>query len=382
MTFICSDIIRSGLSHGFLLRLLIITSTAIYLFLFTQPVKGATLLVPRQHSTIQDAVRVAGPGDLILVSPGKYQLSFDSLTIINESLTIKSTSGPEQTILSGMGSRPIITIDGKSKVIIDGFTISARSPVGDNSALYGGGIYCAPGTAPAIINNIFTGNLSSFGGAIYCDTQSSPVISGNLLIKNRALISGGGIYSHKSSATIIGNRFQENTADNSGGAIATQRDASQITNNVIWKNRAHFGGGISCERAAAIIANNTIVGNQADYGGGVVIDKGSARLTNLILWQNKKQDLFLKQTTSQARPVHSNIQDGSFRGINGNISQDPVFKDLEKGDFHLLAQSPSIDSGAEDSFYKDVDNSRNDMGAYGGPDSSKLPNSAMKEKNE
>ncbi len=288
------------------LILLVIVISMILLF-FPPSILAGTLYVPQQFSTIQDAVRVAEPGETILVAPGEYKLFFENLTIINESLIIKSEKGPQVTAISGRGSQPVITIDGNSKVVINGFTITARSVAGGEPSSQGGGIYCAPGSSPTIINNIITRNISSFGGAIYCDTQSSPQIRSNLFLKNKALISGGGIFSHNSASTIVGNRFQENETGNSGGAIAAYRDASLITNNVIWQNKARFGGGISCDLAGSVITNNTIVGNHADYGGGIVVDKGSVRLANLILWNNKAADLFFKQTTPSTRPIPSNI---------------------------------------------------------------------------
>ncbi len=47
----------------------------------------------------------------------------------------------------------------------------------------------------------------------------------------------------------------------------------------------------------------------------------------------------------------------------GNISKDPKFADMNKGDFHLQSGSPCIDVGDPDSEYNDPDGSRNDLGA-------------------
>ena len=75
----------------------------------------------------------------------------------------------------------------------------------------------------------------------------------------------------------------------------------------------------------------------------------------------------MKETGPAARPVFSDIQDGSFRGMNGNIEADPLFMDPKQGDFHLQPNSPCKDKGMFDPFYMDVEGSANDMGAYGGP---------------
>lgn len=328
---------------------------------------AATLYFPKGNLPLQEVVNRAAPGDTIIVAPGVYPFFYETLTIINESLHIKSSHGPEQTVLLGRGKGPVVSFSRGSKVILDGFTITsvASSRVLD---LRGGGIYCAPESAPVIINNVIVGNAAVFGGAVYCDTLSAPVIQNNTIEKNSASVSGGGIYSFRSSGVISNNRLVENKAANSGGAIGGNRDGSRITNNIIWKNRAGFGGGISCDRSSTEISNNTIVLNHADYGGGIVVEKGSVRLTNMILWHNTKDELYLKQVGPAARPSYSLIGDGAFRGINGNIAKDPLFKNAEDGDFHLQPGSPCIDSGSIDPFYTDRDGSVNDMGAFGGPD--------------
>ena len=105
----------------------------------------------------------------------------------------------------------------------------------------------------------------------------------------------------------------------------------------------------------------------AVHGGGIFVDSGSTRIINLILWQNE-DDLYFKQLSPASRPDHTNIGDGDLRGINGNISADPLFADPENGDFRLQPGSPCIDSGDPELIYNDHDGSRNDMGAFGGPE--------------
>ena len=52
----------------------------------------------------------------------------------------------------------------------------------------------------------------------------------------------------------------------------------------------------------------------------------------------------------------------------GDISADPLFVDQANDLYQLSENSPSIDAGNPDELYNDVDGTRNDMGAYGGPD--------------
>jgi hypothetical protein len=260
----------------------------------------------------------------------------------------------------------VITVLEGSRAVIDGFTITSVKDM-DTSVIRGGGIYCAPSSSPVIINNIITRNNAVYGGAIYCDRSSSPAIINNVISKNKATGIGGGIFSFWAASNINRNRLVENEAADAGGGIFSYRDSSRITNNIIWKNKAKLGGGISLDRSAATVINDTITANMAVYGGGIFVDSGSARMVNLILWQNE-DDLYFKQPSPASRPNHSNIGDGDFRGINGNISADPLFADPENGDFRLQPGSPCINSGNLEPIYYDHDGSRNDMGAYGGPE--------------
>ena len=63
--------------------------------------------------------------------------------------------------------------------------------------------------------------------------------------------------------------------------------------------------------------------------------------------------------------------DGSFVGttdpvgVDGNISGDPAYVNAPAGDFELGAGSACIDTGNPDLL--DVDGTRADIGAYGGP---------------
>ena len=337
-----------------------------YALMPTTTAFAVILQVPDQYRTIQEAIHGSRPGDTIIVAPGVYRLPPGNIMIDKESLTLKSAGGAAETIIAGRGNSPVITVAEGSRAVIDGFTITSVKDM-DTFAIRGGGIYCAPSSSPVIINNIITGNNAVYGGAIYCDRSSTPAIINNVISKNKATGIGGGIYSFQAAPNINRNRLVENESADSGGGIFCYRDSSRITNNVLWKNKAKLGGGISCKRCAATVINVTITANMAVYGGGIFADSGSLRMINLILWQNEG-DLYFKQLSPASRPDHSNIGDGDFRGINGNISADPLFADPENGDFRLQPGSPSINRGNPELIYYDHDGSRNDMGAYGGPE--------------
>ncbi len=84
--------------------------------------------------------------------------------------------------------------------------------------------------------------------------------------------------------------------------------------------------------------NSTIVLNAARFGAGGIRSRVTNRpvITNCILWANG-DDLVGCSAT------YSCIEDGDPG--EGNISDDPLFVEFDKGDYHLLGDSPCIDAG-------------------------------------
>jgi len=360
VTAVAMEGLRTTRSLGLLLFFLFVPFSSV------APSRAETLAFPQGNLPLQDLINRAASGDTILVAPGTYNFSYESLTVIKEALTLKSVAGAEQTIFVGRGEAPLIRVERGSHCILDGFTLTTVGRARRHD-LKGGAIYCAPESAPVLRNNIIVDNRAAFGAGVYCDTLSAPIIEKNIFRGNRAGVNGGGVLAFRAYAIIRGNRFVANRAGTSGGGLAGERDSSRVQNNVFWKNRAAFGGGMSADRASSTIFNNTLVLNEAQYGGGILVAKGSVRLTNLILWHNTGGDLYLKLVGPAARPLNSLLSDGSFRGINGTISSDPLFVDLKNGDFHLRPKSPCLHAGHRDPFFMNTDGSFNTMGAYGGP---------------
>jgi hypothetical protein len=80
---------------------------------------GATLAVPGDHDTIQDAVDAAEPGDLILVEPGTYE---EAVNVETDELTIRGTDRNEVILDGGFELDNGIRVVGASGVAVENMT--------------------------------------------------------------------------------------------------------------------------------------------------------------------------------------------------------------------------------------------------------------------
>lgn len=290
------------------LSVIFITFALIVSLTLTQ--EGATIIVPGDYPTIQEAIYAANYGDTVYVQAGTYSLSTNG-----EIFPIYMRNGVS---LVGEGADICILDAGQTSKVIDcslimepstkieGFTITNGS--GD----LGAGIFCVWFSSPTITNNIITGNRASKGGGIYCFFLSSPSIINNVITGNSAYRSGGGIYCDASSPT--------------------------ITNNVITGNEAlgellnEGGGGIYCWSSSPTVTNNIITENTSNSEGGGIHCYGSSSpfITYDDVWGNIPLDYW-----------------GCGAGT-GSISADPMFVDPTLSDYNLKAGSPCLDAGDND----------------------------------
>jgi hypothetical protein len=145
---------------------------------------AATINVPADYASIQDAIDASVGGDEILVAPGTYTGTGDRVIYLpNKPITVRATGTPEETILDGEGARGVVQCSSGegADTIIEGFTITG------GSTSYGGGIYCnssSPtlayttvcGNAPDQIDGDWTDN----GGNVIADEcPDCPDINGD-----------------------------------------------------------------------------------------------------------------------------------------------------------------------------------------------------------
>ncbi len=365
---------------------------------FTVP-NVSSLNVPNHYENPQEAYnsKFMDDGDSVSVFPGLYRGHFQFL---DKNVTIRSTTIPEITLLAanpGIGS--VVKIN---RGILKGFTVIG------GRALYGGGV-SAEGSA-AIKNCIIKKNRAiidvdanmqiypnGMGGGVFLSGESSlekckiienfsnrdgggVVTEGdNIIIDcivkgNRAFPSGlgsvsnyAGIYQVEGTLLIRNTKILSNGTNGFGGALGVAGDAN-VWNCLIQNNYAPFGGGgIYVVNSGNIVLINSILYKNrttSRFYSGSIANAGEIEIFNSIIYQNSG----IHDYKLYARFAEYTLTD-EFRGAYGvgNLKLDPIFVNINEGNFHLSSDSPCIDAGHPGDSYTDANGTRNDMGIYGGP---------------
>jgi len=229
----------------------------------------------------------------------------------------------------------------------------------------GGGIYiCPPNpkyigwemtpSIPVLENLIVTGNHAYAGGGISIWEQEGPSLTNIIISNNTATWLGGGIMIAASVATLTDVDIFENMAtegdvgyEASGGGVFMDHGDAIMENVNIYSNSAEYEAGIALWFENNLkLYNSTVYKNEAEIssgGIGTFSFNGNITITNTIFWENVPNDVSYA-ASSQATITYSNIDwDGE-----GNIYANPLFSDVENGDFSLQEESPCIDAGTVD----------------------------------
>jgi len=224
------------------------------------------LLVPDHYWSIQAAIDAAEDGEVIIVSPGTYEVNLDFL---GKKITVRSEQPNDPLIVDATlltakeSDRPAVTFaNGEPRAtVLQGFTI-----LGDLQQ------HCYCGSAINI-------------------NRASPTIRDNVLLNNAAVYAGGGIYLYESRARITDNTINANQAQQGGGvAVAGLVDFPTIEGNHFVGNIAEVGaaihlasttpGNAPADTLATQVSGNTFIGNAATglAGGGAIYVMYNCRL--------------------------------------------------------------------------------------------------------
>ena len=172
---------------------------------------------------------------------------------------------------------------------------------------------------------------------------------------------------------ILQNIIANNTSSNSAGAIKCTDSSIEITNNIIVNNSGSYSAFILMNNSNVELINNTIANNEATGVNAYpfFILTSDPIIKNCII--SDINPIFFASGTID---VTYTCISGGYEGT-GNIDEDPFFVAPTAGEgtgydglaasWWLQEGSLCIDAGDPDAMYNDIDGTRNDMGAYGGP---------------
>jgi hypothetical protein len=311
---------------------------------------GTIRYVPKEYANIQDAIDACQDFDTVVIAPGRYTGPGNrNINLRGKAITVRSTDPSSSQIISetvidceGQGRGFVFYTGEKGDSKLSGLTIT------NGYGILGGAIYCYNNSSPSINNCVIKTNSAVFGGGFACaNSNTKPRITNCIITANTALVGGGGFYINVSSP-IIRNCI--------------------ISGNVAPDGAAFF----SHNPGNPIITNCTISQNTASRSTGVIIfcyESSNMAITNSIFWDNttayaSQIKVGNSGSATSIQISYSNIQGGKENIISddnctvewgqGNINANPNFvnssnlttsEGLTADDYHLLDESPCIDTG-------------------------------------
>ncbi|MFC1573145.1 FlgD immunoglobulin-like domain containing protein, partial [Candidatus Eisenbacteria bacterium] len=324
------------------------------------PCVGVYLVTPAGNGdfpTIQVAIDAVEEGAIVALVDGTFSGDGNrDITYRGKAVTVRSHSGHPQSC--------IIECDGGPGSASRGFDFAAGESL--ESILEGVSII---------------GGFEQFGGGIRCST-SSPTIADCIISNCEALDHGGGIYCTESSPEITGCEFTENNASR-GAGVSIVGGAPTVTSCQLNGNTAtsNGGGAYFSTGTIACLQSTTFAGNHASSkGGAAVVNGASPEFEGCTFFENEAgadggsaiwclnegntavRNSIIAFGVSGYPPVYCPDHIPSFTccdiygneggdwvhhiagqlGINGNISEDPLFcrETLPEGPLQIQADSP------------------------------------------
>jgi len=352
--------------------------------------------------TIQAAINASSDMDVIVLAAGIYTGDGNrDISFLGKQIEVRSQDdAPEICIIDCEGSeshphRGFLFDDGEGPgSLLRGITIS-NGLILVGGDVDGGGL-CIKEASPTIEKCIISGNrvISDshycLGGGVAIRGESShPVFDGCTISSNYCNIGGtqmglgGGVYSQNASPQFVDCEISDNQSRDSGGGFYANSGAPVLDGCLFARNESSSGAGANlfcdfqathCTCGANVAANSgggavvghgtlsncTFVGNSAaNHGGGISSQAIGAVLEYCIVAMSTSGEGVYELNDGPPRSgislsccdVYGNVG-GNYggtlldqTGMNGNISEDPLFCDMYVDDFTLNASSPCLPEG-------------------------------------
>jgi len=250
-------------------------------------------------SNVRIALIKSVTGDVLLLKAGRYFGNDNRNLTISKILSIRSESGPQETIIDLQGYGPAFIIEVfisfKGITFANGLTsYGGCIQLTVNSSSHFEDCIFHNNTAISSLSTVKNGNsyssisinsASGKGGAIYSDDGSRMVISDCIFMNNRADISGGSLRMNSHSRVqIISTEFRENRAGSFGGAVSITNTVMEMSNVSFIRNLAvGSGGALAIDYSSAVFGEVvSMEDNRCErQEGGAVFCRDSSHLSFL-----------------------------------------------------------------------------------------------------
>ncbi|MBD3236151.1 MAG: hypothetical protein GF330_05580 [Candidatus Eisenbacteria bacterium] len=308
---------------------------AVPLLLALWPARGVTFEVAPDGSgdypTIQEAIRAASHGDLILLHDGVFRGAGNrDLDYQGRAITVRSLSDDPRVCILECEGTPAEPHRGVRFVFGEGFgtVLQGVTIRGGHVRLADqpwGGAILIRGASPQIRNCRFESNQAERGGALALRDGAAPEIRDCWFAGNLARAGGGLSAEGQSLPQLHGCSFWRNAATGGGAALDLSYATCEVVGSSFAENIGFDSPAVGVWGGAGLLLERSIVALTRD-GPGVLCEDGTAFLACCDVFGNAQGD-WIACIAEQI-------------DLRGNIALDPLFCRVEMGDLQLDCLSP------------------------------------------
>ena len=343
---------------------------------------GRDIAVPGDAATLNEALKLAGRDDRIVLAPGQY--SSPGLDLVDGVTILGDPDDPGSVVLHAQGEDRVLRAESIALARIIGVTITGGYSQGSTSyAGSGGGLFVSNSRVELEFVSFHHNSAASAGGCIRA--SDSFLVVEDCSFVNGAAIKGGGAIdlSYGSQAEIRRTVFRNNRAA-WGGAISVRTGSSCWINDSFFTDNTavtpqELGGAFFADYAAQVAFNGcvfsgnaarqggaarlgdaltsfvgcTLVGNAAwEAGGAFMVRRGALHVDHSIVAFNEGDALTMEESLLNVTvtDIYGNLGGDwtgdleTWRDQENNLETDPLFCD--DLDLHLQDTSPCAEANS------------------------------------